>query len=55
VLSLPQGTCSALNQQYEQMLEDLIDGNNCESRPLALDQDKQEQALNGDRNLKHFV
>ena len=40
-----------LAQQYDQMLEDMLDGNDCESRPLELDQAKIEQALNGDRNF----
>ncbi len=49
--SLPHGTASALNQQYEQMLEDLVDTSDCEARPLALGQDKIEKALHGDRNF----
>jgi hypothetical protein len=40
-----------LVQQYEQMLEDMLDANNCDSRPVELDQTKIEQALNGDRNF----
>jgi hypothetical protein len=38
-----------LVQQYEQMLEDMLDDS--ESRPIAMDQAKIEQALNGDRNF----
>ena len=38
-------------QQYEQMLEDMVDGNDAESRPLAMDQAKIEQELNGARNF----
>ncbi len=45
-----------LVQQYEQMLEDMLDGNEpapCESecRQVAIDQDKIQQALSGDRNF----
>ena len=40
-----------LVQQYEQMLEDMLDGNDGESRALEMDQAKIEQALNGDRNF----
>ena len=42
---------SGLVQQYEQMLEDLVDASDCEARPLALDQDKIEKALHGDSNF----
>ncbi len=38
-------------QQYEQMLEDMVDGNDCDSRPLQVDQDKIQVALSGDRNF----
>ena len=45
-----------LVQQYEQMLEDLLDGNEdaggeSASRPVALDRDKMQQALSSDRNF----
>ena len=36
-------------QRYQQMLEDMLDDS--ESRPIAMDQAKIEQALNGDRNF----
>ena len=42
-----------LVQQYEQMLEDMIDVNESDAslRKLAIDHDKIEQALTGDRNF----
>ena len=45
-----------LVQQYEQMLEDMLDGNEpaageSESRQVAMDQEKIQQALTGDRNF----
>ena len=40
-----------LVQQYEQMLEDMLDDNNYASRPLELDQAKIEQSLTSDRNF----
>ena len=42
-----------LVQQYEQMLENMVDGNDCEFQPLQVDQatGKIELALTGDRNL----
>ena len=33
------------------MLEDMLDTNNCDARPVELDQTKIELALNGDRNF----
>ncbi len=42
---------SGLVQQYEQMLEDMIDDTTSGSRPIDMDQAKIEQALSGDRNL----
>ena len=47
---------SGLVQQYEQMLEDLLDGNEdaggeSVSRPVAFDRDKMQQALFSDRNF----
>ena len=40
-----------LVQQYEQMLEDMLDVNQSDARKLAIDHDKMEQALTGDRNF----
>ena len=46
-----------LVQQYEQMLEDMLDGNEeaaageSVSRPVAIDYDKMQQALSSDRNF----
>ena len=40
-----------LVQQYEQMLEDMIDDTRTESRPIEMEMDKIEKALNGDRNF----
>ena len=40
-----------LVQQYEQMLEDMLDENAGDDRKLAMDQDKIEQALTCDRNF----
>ena len=40
-----------LVQQYEQMLEDMLDVNQSDARKLAIDHDKIEQALTGDRNF----
>ncbi len=40
-----------LVQQYEQMLEDMIDDTTSESRQIDMDQAKIEQALKGDRNF----
>jgi hypothetical protein len=45
-----------LVQQYEQMLEDMLDGNEeaageSVSRPVAIDLDKMQQALSSDRNF----
>ena len=41
-----------LVQQYEQMLEDMLANNaDSDARKLAIDQDKIEQALTGDRNF----
>jgi hypothetical protein len=41
-----------LVQQYEQMLEDMLVNNaDSDARKLAIDQDKIEQALTGDRNF----
>ena len=40
-----------LVQQYEQMLEDMLDVNESDARKLALNHDKIEQALTGDRNF----
>ena len=40
-----------LVQQYEQMLEDMLDVNESDARKLAINHDKIEQALTGDRNF----
>ena len=40
-----------LVQQYEQMLEDMIDDSRAGSRPIDMDQEKIEKALTGDRNF----
>ena len=45
-----------LVQQYEQMLEDMLDGNEeaageSVSRPVTIDLDKMQQALSSDRNF----
>ena len=40
-----------LVQQYEQMLEDMLDENAGDDRKLAVDQEKIEQALTSDRNF----
>ena len=43
-----------LVQQYEQMLEDMLDNNEGDARKLAIDQDKMQQALTGDRKFRNF-
>ena len=43
-----------LVQQYEQMLEDMIDDSRAGSRPIEMNQEKIEKALNGDRNFSIF-
>jgi hypothetical protein len=40
-----------LVQQYEQLLEDMLDVNHGDARKLAIDRDKIEQALSADRNF----
>jgi hypothetical protein len=40
-----------LVQQYEQMLEDMLDNNEGDARKMAIDQEKIQQALSGDRNF----
>jgi hypothetical protein len=40
-----------LVQQYEQMLEDMLDVKDGDARKLAMEQDKIEKALSGDRNF----
>ena len=40
-----------LVQQYEQMLGHMLDDSESRQRPIAMDQAKIEQALNGDRNF----
>ena len=40
-----------LVQQYEQMLEDMIDDSSAGSRPMEMDQEKMEKALTSDRNF----
>ncbi len=40
-----------LVQQYEQMLEDMLDANDGDARNMAIDHEKIEQALSSDRNF----
>ena len=40
-----------LVHQYEQMLEDMIDDTRTESRPIEMEMDKIEKALNDDRDF----
>ena len=43
--------CRGLIQQYEQMLEDIIDDSSAGSLPMEMNQEKMEKALTSDRNF----